>query len=87
MHIAVSDIRRFENAGCLKALADVQIGDSTFRDFRIVQQDGQRAWVAPPQASWVDRTGKRRYKNLIEFPKDLKSRIDAVILEEFAKAS
>lgn len=49
--IEVLAIRRLTGDKPLRAFVDVKVGDWTVCDFRIVKQNGQRAWVSPPQAS------------------------------------
>jgi hypothetical protein len=70
----------------LKAFADVQVGDWIIHDFRIIKQDGQKAFVSPPQVSWKDpKTGEIRYKAILTIPPEQKQRIDVEILSAFQK--
>ena len=82
--ITVAAFKNVNNAGALQALVSVRVGSVIFHDFRVVQQEGKRAWVSVPQQSWVDEeTGERRFKNLIELPRELKKKVDAVVLEAY----
>jgi DNA-binding cell septation regulator SpoVG len=74
MSIQVFEIKKVTKPGNLKAFVKIQIGETVFHDFRIVQQPGQKAWISPPQASWQDQGGKTHYKALIEFPLGLELR-------------
>lgn len=46
--ITVLQVRRME-MGNLRALIDVRVGPFTIKGVRVVQQDGQAAWVTLPQ--------------------------------------
>jgi DNA-binding cell septation regulator SpoVG len=73
------------NTKHLRAFAAVKVGDWIIRDFRIVQQDGQRAWVSVPQVTWKDKSDRVRYKPLLEIPGELKQRIEVAILSAWEK--
>ena len=80
MHeITVTDFLKV-NGGKLKAFASVKVDNIIIHDFRIVQQDGQRAWVSVPQVSWKDNQGQIKYKALLDIPGELKQRIEVAIL-------
>ena len=60
MQIEVENIHKLDGAGNLKAFASVNIGGKlTIHSLRIVQQPGQKAWVALPQREWRDGAGNR----------------------------
>jgi len=69
-----------ESAGTLRAFASIQVGKLIMHDFRVVQQDGQRAYVQPPQAEY-SRDGKRQFKPLLSYPPEWKEQIEAAIIE------
>ena len=69
--------------GPLRAFADINVDGLIIRDFRVIKENGKRAWVAPPQASWKEDSGNIRYKTIITFPEELKEQIDRVILDRF----
>jgi hypothetical protein len=83
--IEVLAIRRTNSEKPLKAFVDLRIGDWTVCDFRIVKQNGQRAWVSPPQASWKDDSGGVHYRSILSFPSELKQRIDVAVLSAWEK--
>jgi hypothetical protein len=65
----------------------VQVGDLGVNDFRVVKQNGQRAWVSVPQTSWKDAAGEIRYRNLLTLSGELKQRIETAILYAWEKES
>ncbi|NIO21616.1 MAG: hypothetical protein GTN76_12970 [Candidatus Aenigmarchaeota archaeon] len=73
------------NQGNLRAFVDIQIGHTTFRDFRVVHVDGQTPWVSSPQTSWKDGNGEIKYKSIITFPKELKELVDSMILARYQR--
>jgi len=86
MKIEVIEIRPLNDGRPLKAFADVQVGDWVIHDFRIIKQDGQRAFVSPPQVSWKDPTTREiKYKGILTIPPEQKQRIDLEILSAFQK--
>jgi DNA-binding cell septation regulator SpoVG len=47
--VEVLEVRRLDGSGNLKGFAKVRLGAVIIHGCRIVQQDGQCAWVALPQ--------------------------------------
>jgi DNA-binding cell septation regulator SpoVG len=85
-NIELQELKLLDNAGSLRALACVKIDDIEIHQFRVVQQDGQDAWVSVPQASWIDsETGEKRYKNLVEMPSDLHYKVKKEIMNAYQK--
>lgn len=80
--IVVTNIKRIENAGSLKAIVDFNINQTEFFSWRIIQQEGQSAWVSSPQESWDGKDGKKKYKPLIKLPEVLIK----TVTEELIKA-
>jgi len=70
-------------AGTVKAFATIQIGDALeIRDLKLIQQDGQRAWVSLPDRQRSDGKG---YAPILKTLDDrLKSEIDKVVLGAWA---
>lgn len=86
MTIEVIEIRLLNGNRPLKGFADVKLGDIIIRDFRIIKQNGQRAFVSPPQVSWKDPdTGEIKFKGVLTIPPEQKQRIDLEILSAFQK--
>lgn len=73
------------NQGNLKAFVDIQVGESIFRDFRVVHVEGQQPWVASPQTSWKNGNGEMKFKSIITFPKELKKFVDSMILARYQR--
>ena len=73
------------NAGNLKAIVDFQLGQSEFYSWRIIQQEGQKAWVSPPQESW-EKDGKKQYKPLIKFPQELMRQVSDELIKAWEGA-
>ena len=85
--VQVTNMERFEQAGNLKAFADVKIGKSLrVYGFRVVQQPGQKAWVSPPQRTWDGQDGKKKYSPIVELSGELKAEVDEAILAEWANS-
>jgi hypothetical protein len=80
----VTDLQPLNGCGNLRAFASVRVGGSglTIHKLRLIHQNGQAAWVAPPQESWQDRqTGDTRYKALLDLPDHWKKPLaDAVLV-------
>jgi DNA-binding cell septation regulator SpoVG len=86
MNVEMINIRLLPEDKSLKAFADVRVNGWIIRDFRIIKQNGQKAFVSPPQVSWKDpETGKIRYKGILTIPPEQKQRIDTEILHAFQK--
>ena len=47
--IEVLEVRRIEGCGNLRAFAEVKLGCVLIHGCRVIQQPGQRPWVALPQ--------------------------------------
>jgi DNA-binding cell septation regulator SpoVG len=86
MEMRVIEIRLLGDLRSLKAFADIQWGDWIIHDFRVIKQDGQRAFVSPPQVSWKDpQTGSIRFKGVLTIPPEQKQVIDVQILAAYQK--
>lgn len=83
MEIRVSGLRLSERPGTLLASADVEFsfpeGKIWLRGFPIFQSDGQGVWVGSP-----GRKGERRFFPAVSFSRELKDRVHAAILAEYA---
>ena len=86
MNIEILEIRFLPGDRSLRAFCDVKIGDWIVHDFRILKQNGQRAFVSPPQVSWKDPgTGEIKYKGILTIPPEQKQRIDTEILHAYQR--
>jgi DNA-binding cell septation regulator SpoVG len=88
MQITVKKIRLVNSGKPLRGFADLQIGEILIRDFRIIQERGQRAYVASPQISWRDPAdGIIKFKTIIKLlSNEMKGAIEVAILSEFQRA-
>lgn len=80
-NIEIIEVKKCSKDGNLKAFVDVKIDNILIKDFRIIQQKNQKAWVSVPQTSWRDSSGGLSYKNLVELPKELKTDVEKAVLE------
>ena len=85
MDLRILDIRLQDNGKPFKALVDIKLGELIIRDFRVIQQDGHKAYVTMPQSSWRGPGGRIQYKTLIVMSDELKWKIDSAILAEYQK--
>jgi DNA-binding cell septation regulator SpoVG len=78
--IEVVALKRVEGYGNVRAFVDVQLGGVTIHGCKVVQQEGQRAWLAPPQREWTGDDGKRRWSNVVELSKELYRKASEAVL-------
>ena len=65
----------------VKAFVDIQLGGVTIKGCKIVQQNGQRAWLATPSIKL-----EHGYQNVVELSKELRARVTAVVLDAWERA-
>ena len=76
----VKQIVRLPDGGNLKAFAVVEVGPWTIRGVRVIQQPGQKVYVALPQ----ERTSDGRYFPILQSADtNLKDAIQAAVLLEW----
>jgi len=85
MEIKILDLRKLNGGSKIKAVCDFKLGDSEFYSWKVIQQEGQQAWVSSPQESWADDNGKKHYKPLIKLSKELMKTVSKAILDEYEK--
>lgn len=79
--IAVLRLQPTKKDGTVKAFIDVEIpGFGTIVDCKIVQQNGQTAWLGMPAKSWMGTDGKTKYAALVNLVEPLKTRVQAAAL-------
>jgi DNA-binding cell septation regulator SpoVG len=84
--IRIIEIRFISDGRPLRAFVDIKVGDCVIHDFRIIKQNGQKAFVNPPQVSWKDPvTGEIKYKGILTIPPEQKQRIEVEILSAFQR--
>jgi len=78
--VHVVEVRPIHN-GNLKGFASIRIGPLTVRDFRIIQQPNQRAYVSAPQQEYFDADGRKKFKPLLDYPDTWRDAIKNAVLE------
>ncbi len=77
--ISCSNFKPLSKNSNLKGFFEVEIltgfGPLIFRDFRFIQQDGQKGFVSPPQKTFEAHDGTTKYVSLVELPKEWKEEI------------
>jgi len=86
MEVKILDIRLQNNGKPLKAFVDIQFCGMEIRDFRVIQQPGQKAYVVAPQTAWKGQQGKPNFKPIISMPDAIKWQIESAILAEYQRA-
>lgn len=82
--VRVLHLRLLDGSGNLRAFADIQAGSLKIYNCRVVQQPGQRPWVAPPQREYmVD--GQKRYAPIVEWNRELGTLITDAVIEAFER--
>lgn len=67
--VTILNMKPTNKPGSLKAFVSIEIGGFKFHDCRLIQQEGQIAWVSPGQTRWTPPDGgKMRYKANFEWP-------------------
>jgi DNA-binding cell septation regulator SpoVG len=70
--------------GTIRAMVDVQVGSSLkLLACKVIQQEGQKAWVAMPSREWVDEHGQKKYAATVELLGNLKAAVERAILAEW----
>lgn len=59
--IELLEVRPVASAGNVRAFVTIQLGGVTIHGCKIVQQQGQAAWLAMPDRSYPDASGKQRW--------------------------
>lgn len=77
--IQVLAIRKLDGKSTVKAFVDIQIGGVTLKGCKIVQQDGQSAWLAMPSVK-----GNHGWTNTVELSKPLRDRVNEAVLAAWA---
>ncbi|MBU1206447.1 MAG: SpoVG family protein [Proteobacteria bacterium] len=85
MNPEVVELRVLAGNAPLKAFVSIRLGEWVIHDWRIVQKDGQRAWISVPQVSWKDKDGQVRYRALLSIPGEQKQQIEIAILSAWEK--
>lgn len=87
MNIKVLAIRlQNSSSKSLKGFADIELDNGLIiKDFRILQEPNQRAFIVAPQTSWRGPGGQIQFKTILTIPNGLKWEIESPILAEYQK--
>ena len=86
MTIEILEFRPCQGNKPLRAFVDIKVNDWIIRDFRVLKQNGQKAFVSGPQVSWKDPdTGEIRFKGILTIPPEQKQRIEVEILSAYQR--
>jgi DNA-binding cell septation regulator SpoVG len=87
--IEVLEVRRLTGDGNLKAFAKVRLGAVVIHGCRVIQQPGQRAWMALPQVparKGPDSKGGSGWFPVVEITSaDLLARVRAAVIEAWER--
>jgi hypothetical protein len=87
--IEILELRRVSDCGSVRAFVKLRVGGFTIHGCRVIRQDGQRPWVARPQVparKKADGSGGGWFP-VLEATKELKRRIDDVVIEAWERPS
>ena len=73
--------------GNLRAFVSVRLGGVTIHDCRVIQQQGQAAWVSMPQREYTDKQGQKKYSAIVELSEALKKSVSALVLQSWEQGS
>ena len=74
--IEVLAIRKLDGASSVKAFVDIRLGGVTLKGCKVVQQEGQKAWLATPSVKT-----NHGWQNVVELSRDLRERCTEIVLE------
>jgi DNA-binding cell septation regulator SpoVG len=84
-HVRVLDLRILQSSGNLRAFARIAYDATEISDCRIIQQPGQRAYVAPPQREY-EKDGKRQWAPIVKWERPLADAITTAVLVAYEQA-
>lgn len=83
--VELLEIRPVTNAGNVRAFVTVRLGGVTIHGCKVVQQPGQAAWLAMPDRSYADASGKQKWSAVVELSPDLKRKVSDFVMAEWAR--
>jgi len=78
--IRVISVKLVQHA-TIKAVVDIQVGGVKIIGAKIIQQAGQKPWLALPAVEYLDAGGTRKFAPTMELSADLKRRVEAAVLQ------
>jgi DNA-binding cell septation regulator SpoVG len=86
--VEVIELKRLDGNGNLKAFAKIKLGAVIVHGCRVIQQPGQKAWVALPQVparAKADGSGTGWFPVIEITSPDLLARVRAAVLEAWGR--
>jgi len=81
--VKVIEIRKTRKPGPLRAFVDVRLGNLLVKDFRVMQDNGGRPYVKAPFSTYKNKNGELCFRQIIDFPDEVRGQVDAAILSAF----
>ena len=78
----VLEVRLLPGGKATRAFADLEIDGITIRDFRVVDAKGKPC-VKAPFSTYRNQTGELCFRQIVDFPAEVRGRIDNAILSAF----
>jgi len=82
MKIEVLSVRLFPGHKTTRAFIDIRLDDVVIKDFRVIQNGG-KPYVKAPFTTYKNQNGELCFRQIIDFPDEVRGRIDAAILSAF----
>jgi len=79
-NIEILSIKPSNSAGSIRAFVDIRIDRLIVRNCKVIQQAGQRAWVAPPSQEYMTKAGTKKYTNIIEMDEPFQRELSRIVL-------
>ena len=67
----------------IRAFVDVQLCGLVLKDFRVMQNDGGKPYVKAPFTTYKDKTGRLKYRQIIDLPAEVRGQVDVAILNAY----
>ena len=83
INIKKLNLKMITSKGNLRAIVDFAINESEFYSWRVIQEEGKKAWVSSPQESWDGEDGKKHYKPLVKLQPGLMKIVSERLLNEY----
>ena len=82
MKIDVLSVRLFPGHKATRAFIDIRLDYVVIKDFRVIQNGG-KPHVKAPFTTYKNQNGELCFRQIIDFPDEVRGRIDAAILSAF----
>jgi DNA-binding cell septation regulator SpoVG len=83
----IKDFKIIEGPHAIKAVFSVNFGDITIKEFKVVQNEGQSAWVGMPTRDYIDDSEKKMYTQIVQITDPrLKGELTRLALQRYEKS-